>query len=195
MKTDDSKPKCKQCQKRNAQARLGDLCRACFDANGALDNAPKLMRKAQSQKDWVALAESLSDTFSGVAMGTVKASAGQAALLKVIWERAYGRPNKTQEDLAGASGVVILPTVGNNEFMTICPQCLSRYDRVTLIKWNAFLRKEGKEIGNDDNGDSNRVDVRGIGGEIDNDFSAPSPSIQVENRVDGSDAGVQKEAT
>lgn len=189
--TNPDKPKCKQCGKRNSQTRFGDLCRPCYDANNAMRDTPVTVQKARNEKDWIREAESLKDVYTGIADGTIKATAAQARVLTTLWERAYGKPNKSQEDLAGAAGIVILPTVGAGEFNTLCPVCHSKYDKLALIKWKQFLTTIGKDITVGDigaDGSSNTGPGEEIGGRvsgIDKAVSAPGPELQVEAGLDG----------
>lgn len=79
--------------------------------------------KAKTQADWQALAESIAPVLQGVLDGSVKASAAQAGLFKDIWNRAYGKPTATQAEKKVATGIVILPTLRENEHTTVCPRC------------------------------------------------------------------------
>ena len=142
---------CLTCKRRKGQPRLGGLCRGCYDAKVSLEKSQKILTTADfSERNtgeaWLALAKSLGPVYRGVADGTVKATPAQAAILKSIWERAYGRVSKSQEDKAGAHGIVLLPIVGSKESAMLCPNCRSTYDQLFLLKFKAFLAKEGKSI-------------------------------------------------
>lgn len=129
-KTDPSKPLCKRCLKRNAQVYYKGLCQHCYlELRQVAKNATPLgnladkMAEAKTADDWRILADALKPTIEAVARGEVKASAAQAAMLKEIMSRAFGRVTKSQEEQAVPPGIIFLPTVGEGSKMQICPKC------------------------------------------------------------------------
>jgi hypothetical protein len=136
--TDLNKPLCPRCNIRNSGNYVGGLCRACYDEKrrtsikigaGVPEDLAQRVRQAQASGDWKALADSLNDIVTGIAKGTIKASAAQSSLVKHILDRAYGRVSKSQEDKQGPVGIVILPSIGrdNSEDLRICPECLKHH--------------------------------------------------------------------
>lgn len=103
------------------KAKLADL---------PLDGLSTQMALAQSEDDWKRLYAALAPTIEAVAKGELKASAAQAALLKEIMQRAFGRVTKSQEDSKGPLGVVVLPALDNGSSLShICPKCLEEHAR------------------------------------------------------------------
>lgn len=136
--TDPNKPLCPRCNVRNAANYPGNLCRACYNEKrltsikvGAAvpDDLREKIKAAQTSGDWKTLADSLSGEVKDIASGKTKATAAQAAMLKHILDRAYGRVSKSQEDKTGAIGIVILPTIGrdNSEDLRVCPTCQKQH--------------------------------------------------------------------
>lgn len=132
---DPSRPLCPECGLRNVGPYPGGTCRKCYDTKratkitigkGVPQDLADRIKAAQASGDWKALADSLNNVVTGIANGTVDASAAQASLLRHILDRAYGRVSKTQEDKQGPIGIVILPSIGreNSEDTQICPKCL-----------------------------------------------------------------------
>ena len=125
---------CSLCNTRKSGPYPDGLCRKCYDLRRVADAESRLpadlkdkVRRAEATGDWKTLAETLGETFKGVAAGTIKATAAQASVLKHIMDRAYGRVSKTQEDKLGPTGVVILPTLGNAETTHICDKCIEAH--------------------------------------------------------------------
>lgn len=112
------------------------LCRRCYDIKRAgkppltpakFEELQDRLKAAEASGDWKALADSLQDTFKAVAAGTVKATAAQASIMKHIFDRAYGKVSKSQEDKRGPIGVIVLPTMGTETAMHVCPACLEAH--------------------------------------------------------------------
>lgn len=131
-KTDPNKPICSLCKKRNAQHIYKGLCTTCYKntrpikvarATSQLGDVAMLLQSAKTEEDWKKLAKQLEPTILGIADGSIKASAAQAAVVKEIMSRAYGRVTKSQEENQGPIGIVILPTIGTEREMQICPRC------------------------------------------------------------------------
>lgn len=88
-----------------------------------LDQVAKEIEKPKSEDEWQKLAKSLKGTIDDIASGEVKASAAQAAMLKHILDRAYGRVSAQANEKRPASGILILPTLGERSNMQCCPRC------------------------------------------------------------------------
>lgn len=134
--------KCKQCKQRAGQPSLKGICRHCWDEaqklkvnakQKELDNIR--VAKARSAEDFRKLADNLKDVLVAAAKGETKINAAQAALIKTVFDRGYGRPTASQESRTAAAGIVILPTLGSNEGLTICPNC----------GWEAKIEEEDEE--------------------------------------------------
>lgn len=132
--TNPDKPLCTRCEKRNGQVIYKGLCHRCYAeirqvAKSAtpFDGLAKDMAKAQTEDDWKRLYATLAPTIESVAKGELKASAAQAALLKEIMSRAFGRVTKSQEESKGPSGIVVLPTLDNGILTHMCPICLEEH--------------------------------------------------------------------
>lgn len=81
------------------------------------------VNEADSDDDWAKLADQIRPTALGIMTGEIKASAAQTALIKTIWDRAYGKVSATKEEKIQASGVIILPALGERSTMFVCPVC------------------------------------------------------------------------
>lgn len=110
----------------------GGLCRHCYDVKRN-DTAKlpadlqRLVAEAQKTGDWKALAEQLQPTMTAIAQGLVKASAAQASILNMIFNRAFGKVTKSQEDAKGPVGVIVLPSLGEDGMSRLCPQCVEAH--------------------------------------------------------------------
>lgn len=117
-----------------------DVARAIAEANGetsqqpgvsqvamprnvAVDWRTKLEEAPKQEGDWCRKAKELEDVAKGIAEGTVKATAAQAALIKAIDDRCYGKVQEKQSDKTPASGVILLPMLGDGMHSQICPRC------------------------------------------------------------------------
>jgi hypothetical protein len=89
----------------------------------ALSDLQKMMKTAKTDDEWQQLAAAITPTAVKIMQGAVKASSSQASLIRHIFDRAYGRVSKTQEDKAGASGLVVLPTLGSGQGVEVCKRC------------------------------------------------------------------------
>lgn len=131
-KTDPTKPLCSRCQKRNAQLIYKGLCHRCYVEMSKAYQEPLAalgddIKAAKSDDDWKQLAAKLAPIVEQVASGALKATAAQAAMLKAIMDRAYGRVTKSQEEARVAAGIVVLPTIGDGITSRICPLCLAEH--------------------------------------------------------------------
>lgn len=88
-----------------------------------LDELKEVIEKPKTDDEWQKLAKSLKGTIEDIASGDVKASAAQAAMLKHILERAYGRVSVQVNEKRPASGILVLPTLGDRSNMQTCPRC------------------------------------------------------------------------
>lgn len=123
---------CPKCTKRLSGGYPNNWCRSCYDkelkrrreakASIPLDLGQKF-KQAQQSGDWKALADSLAETIQGIASGDVKATAAQSAIIQHILNRAYGKVSHSQEEMKGAIGVVILPTLGDATDAKVCQKC------------------------------------------------------------------------
>jgi len=132
--TDPTKPLCNRCGKRNAQVIFKGLCQRCYTelrqiAKTPLDALGNAVAAARTDSDWKNLAAKLAPTIEAIAKGELAATAAQAALLKTIMDRAYGRVTKSQEDAKGPIGVVVLPVLNTGASMQICPRCLEAHQQ------------------------------------------------------------------
>lgn len=128
--TDHSKPKCQACGTRNAGPYPGDLCRHCYDIKRGAEVPEDLAEKvksASSASDWKELAEQLAPTFNSISLGLVKATAAQVRLIQHVYDRAYGKVSKAQEEKAGPLGIVVLPSMGAGDHAHICPKCIEAH--------------------------------------------------------------------
>lgn len=128
-KTDPNKPLCTRCGKRNAQLIFKGLCHRCYAElkvvpKTPLDGLGNLLASAQTDEDWKKLAGILAPTIEAIAKGELKATAAQAAMLKEVLARAYGKVTKSQEDAKGPIGVVVLPTLERGASTHLCQKCL-----------------------------------------------------------------------
>lgn len=128
--------KCPACGTRASGPYPDGLCRRCYDIKRAgkppltpakFEELQERLKTAEATGDWKKLADELQPTFTAIANGTVKATAAQASLIKHIFDRAYGRVTKTQEDKRGPIGIIILPSMGVNESAQMCPQCVEAH--------------------------------------------------------------------
>lgn len=78
---------------------------------------------AKTTEDWQNLAKELASVYAGILSGEVKATAAQAALVKDVYNRAYGKPTASQAEKRVAAGVVILPALDDGSKKMICPKC------------------------------------------------------------------------
>lgn len=127
---------CPACATRASGPYPDDLCRRCYDIKRAgkppltpakFEELQEKLKTAEATGDWKKLAEELQPTFVAIANGTVKTTAAQASIIKHIFDRAYGKVSKTQEDKRGPIGLVILPSLGSQTTAQICPQCLEAH--------------------------------------------------------------------
>lgn len=125
---------CPNCMKAKASTRKSKLCSTCYKA--WFRAQPKSIGQilpqeviakfalAKTTEDWQKLAAELAPTFTAILSGEVKATAAQAALLKDVYNRAFGKPVATQTDKRVAAGVIVLPTLNTGSEMTfICKKC------------------------------------------------------------------------
>jgi hypothetical protein len=91
------------------------------DVDEILDEAPD---DDAEKSQWCALAKKLEPVIEEIAEGTVKASAAQAATIRHILDRCYGRVQERESDLKPSAGVVVLPMLGTNSEALICPRCM-----------------------------------------------------------------------
>jgi len=77
---------------------------------------------AASDDEWCKLAKELRDTYQGIAEGSVKATAAQVSALHKIYDRCYGKVAEKRADRP-ASGVLVLPALGDGSTLTVCPKC------------------------------------------------------------------------
>ena len=136
-KTNPNAPKCPVCGVRQAGTvakpdMYGGLCRHCYDAKRN-DTAKlpadlqKLVAEAQKTGNWRELAEQLQPTMTAIAQGIVKTNAAQVAVLNMIFNRAYGKVTKSQEDAKGPVGVIVLPALGEAGMSQLCPLCVEAH--------------------------------------------------------------------
>lgn len=128
-KTDPNKPLCTRCNMRNGQVTYKGLCHRCYAELKLVPKSPfdalgNLIATARTDDDWKKLAGVLAPTVESIAKGELKASAAQAAMLKEVLARAYGKVTKSQEDSQGPSGIVVLPTLGIGYKTNICVKCM-----------------------------------------------------------------------
>lgn len=84
----------------------------------------KLATSTPKTKDeWCKLADELRPTMVGIADGSVKATAAQASTLRHVFDRCFGKVQEKASEKRPASGVLILPMLGDGMTATICPRC------------------------------------------------------------------------
>ena len=134
-KTDPTKPLCIKCGVRNGLTIYKGLCSKCYaEKLGQKDKSPLAdigaqMAGVKTPEDWQKLAKSLSSVVEAIARGGLKATAAQASILKTIYDRAYGRVTKSQEEGKGPLGIVVLPILGTGVGARICPYCLEEHTK------------------------------------------------------------------
>src|SRR6266496_2807826 len=131
-KTDPTKPLCTRCGTRNGQVIYKGRCHRCYEElkivpKSPLDALGNLIAAARTEDDWKKLAGVLAPTVEAIAKGELKASAAQAAMLKEVLARAYGKVTKSQQDAQGPSGIVMLPTLGVGASTQLCKKCLEAH--------------------------------------------------------------------
>lgn len=117
--------KCPNCSLRKSGQYPNGWCRKCYDEhrNRLPIDLTETIKEAQQTGDWKKLADSLGPVIRDIADGSVKATAAQSSLIHHIMDRAYGKVSKTQEDKAGAIGIVLLPVQGDGKDLKLCPLC------------------------------------------------------------------------
>lgn len=136
---------CPVCQQRPRGKYAGGRCNYCYKAkrDGDAEKKRSIQQKAfnevlpkdllgqvgsaKTTQDWQDVASKLGPTIQGILNGDITATAAQAALIKDIMNRAYGKPVATQSEREVASGVLVLPALSTGESMTICPKCGSEF--------------------------------------------------------------------
>src|SRR5258706_6243815 len=98
--TNPNKPLCTRCKTRNGQAKYKGLCNKCYRETRDVrvprlpaqfgDLAEQLKDPDKSKDYWKNLALQLQPTVVGLADGSIKATAAQAAIIKEILGRAHG---------------------------------------------------------------------------------------------------------
>lgn len=90
---------------------------------------PPLPDPADPEVDWLATATRLLPTWQAIARGDMDVTPSQRQVLQDIMNRGFGRPGAgTAEQAAGGLRVVVLPTLGTDANMRVCPTCLSRLE-------------------------------------------------------------------
>src|SRR5258705_479345 len=114
---------CPNCSVRKSGNYPNGICRKCYDEKRLRVpvDLTEQIKEAQATGDWKRLADSLGPVIRDIADGSVKATASQSSLIRHIMDRAYGKVSKTQEDKAGAIGVVLLPVQGSGRDIKLCP--------------------------------------------------------------------------
>lgn len=73
--------------------------------------------------EWKRRADAIMPQLVAIAAGTVKASAAQVSAAKEIVSRAYGRVAERDTDKRPAAGILVLPALGDQRNLTVCPRC------------------------------------------------------------------------
>jgi len=90
--------------------------------------------------DWTELANRLIPLKAQIALGRVTATAAQARALEEIMLRGLGRVTEQHRD-PEPPGLVVLPMLGSQETLQVCPNCLQRLEEKSGSESNNGRRR------------------------------------------------------
>jgi hypothetical protein len=76
-----------------------------------------------SVDEWKQRADKILPKLVAIANGEIKATAAQVSAAKEIVQRAYGRVAERDSDKRPAAGILVLPALGDQRVLTVCPRC------------------------------------------------------------------------
>lgn len=76
--------------------------------------------------EWDALAVKLMPTYIAIARGDANVNPAQARVLQSIMDRVYGKVGQKRDVAPTEAAVVILPALGSNADLQVCPNCAAR---------------------------------------------------------------------
>jgi hypothetical protein len=82
------------------------------------------VERTKGTLDWAEAADEISPVMLQIATGEIRASPAQQRALEHIIQRGQGKVVEKQKKIE-SPGVVVLPTLGQRENATVCPNCLS----------------------------------------------------------------------